>query len=1281
MRTSRRRWAAGLAGILVAVAAFPNAAAVAAPDPAKPDPLSKVDESVLRATAGTAPAEFFVRLTGKADLDDAALDSAERSAGGSSVRAGRVARTTAVYRAKVRHADRTQHGLRSLLRERKADFTPFWIANVIRVSGDRGLITELAGRSDVAAIEPVSATPLAPTTTQGAALPVFPDLAQIGADKVRSEYGVRGEGVVIGSIDTGVQFDHPALFRKYRGTRPDGTVDHDYNWYDPAGVCGGPTSGACDNMGHGTHTVGTMVGDDGRGATFGVAPGAKWIAAKGCETQYCSDEALLAAGQWMLAPTDRTGANPKPELSPDVINNSWGTRDHLYDEIVEAWVAAGIFPVFSNGNDGLSGCDTAGYPATHPLAYAVGAVGADGKAADFSSRGTASDGSIRPDIAAPGVDTRSSVPGSGYATMSGTSMAAPHVTAAVALLWSAVPNLRRDVATTRELLDATARDVEDLQCGGTAADNNVYGEGILDAYALVTKGSTAALGGVTVTATRTAAKLPDTRVTLTSSQVTRSGRTDAAGTVQLGRVPAGDYTLRVSYFGMQTHTSTVTVPATGAANVTVDLDEHVPWHVVSGTVTDPAGEPVAKAAVSVAGYPEQTFTTGPGGRFKAALPEGDFDLAVDVGGWLTPATVPVSVDGDEKVDVALAAKTDAHGYVAGVAAPKRNNSGRALKLTGDEATAEVALPFPLTFYGETYSSATVHSNGYLAFGKPDAAGGGDNTALPAAAVTAPAVFAFWDDLILDESSTVRTRTAGAEPNRTFWVTWSGAKLKAKPGVRVEFQAVLSEGGAIRVEHLSSGAGPASGAGATVGIQGPPGFTGSSLQISHNQAVLGPDRPFTFHVANAGVLRGTVTDANDGTPVIGATVRVTGPADPGGVPVSTVTDSAGRYQVEAPAATVQTAAAAASYTEASEPATVAESAVTVRNLALRTGRLTADPRVALTVPAGQSRTVSVPIANTGTASATWEVRELDEAVPPAATPGRVLSSFRSGDMPKTYGVGYRNNELLVTDSYFWGQVQRFDTKGRSRGLSRVAADGRFLSDITYLKERDLYCGATISLNGDLPILCFDPDTHEIKHSIPTPGLENPHYGLTYRAADDTFLISGGDQIQRLAGLSHPEPGAVLGGCTPPEPYIAGMALNEKTNTLWAMEQTDGQIYALDPDTCAVQGSLPDPDPSYNSGAGLHLDDDGNLWVVGSYRFPAYRAVVYHVEAGTTKYRDVPWLSVGNPTGELAAGADGALTLTVHTTGLQAGRTYTMNVLLVSNGAKAPAVPVTVTLTVT
>ena len=156
---------------------------------------------------------------------------------------------------------------------------------------------------------------------------------------------MRGENVVVANIDTGVQFDHPALVQQYRGNNGDGTFDHNYNWFDAQKLCGSP-SRPCDGGGHGTHTMGTMVGDDGDPGPnqIGVAPRARWIATNGC----CAVDALMSSFQWLMAPTDLAGQNPSPERRAHVVNNSWGgpSGDPLFQAAVQAWVAAGIFPSF-----------------------------------------------------------------------------------------------------------------------------------------------------------------------------------------------------------------------------------------------------------------------------------------------------------------------------------------------------------------------------------------------------------------------------------------------------------------------------------------------------------------------------------------------------------------------------------------------------------------------------------------------------------------------------------------------------------------------------------------------------------------------------------------------------------------------------------------------------------------------------------------------------------------------------------------------------------------------
>ena len=265
-------------------------------------------------------------------------------------------------------AARSQAAAVALVRStRAATAQSFWLRNTLLVTGDEQLAEQLArlpGVEEVRAervfpvIEPVERQ--AVLLEEGSA-PEW-GVAKIGADAVWAE-GITGSGIVVGNVDSGVQYDHEALVNQYRGNLGGGDFDHNYSWWDPTGICGAVP---CDTTGPGTHTMGTMVGGDGPGPftpDVGVAPDARWIAAKGCEDTFCSEGALLSAGQFILAPTDLAGANPDPGRRPDIVNNSWGggPGDEFYADVVGAWRAAGIVPVFSSGNAG-PGCESAGSP-------------------------------------------------------------------------------------------------------------------------------------------------------------------------------------------------------------------------------------------------------------------------------------------------------------------------------------------------------------------------------------------------------------------------------------------------------------------------------------------------------------------------------------------------------------------------------------------------------------------------------------------------------------------------------------------------------------------------------------------------------------------------------------------------------------------------------------------------------------------------------------------------------------------------------------------------------
>jgi serine protease AprX len=457
---------------------------------------TKADPWVLE-TASTGETEFLVFLSEQANLGEAARLPKKTEKG------------QHVYAALTATAERTQAPLLRELKRRRLEYRPFWIVNMIWVRGDMADVQALALRGDVAHIyanptvhvdEPVAepaftANPQAATQT-GA---IEWNITKVHAPEVWAK-GFTGQGVVIGGQDTGYQWDHPALKGKYRGW--DGsTANHNYSWHDAIHVtgssCGANSPFPCDDHGHGTHTMGTMVGDDGAGNQIGVAPGAKWIGCRNMNAGAGTPATYAECYQWFIAPTMIDGSLPDPTKAPDVINNSWScpvtegcTDPNVLLTVVQNVRAAGIVTVHSAGNSG-SACSTVRDPAAiYAESFSVGATDSGDTIASFSSRGPVTvDGSNRrkPDVSAPGVSVRSSLRGSTYTTMSGTSMAGPHVAGAVALLASAYPGLAGKVDQIENILEQSAVRLTSSQaCGGvsgTTIPNSTFGWGRIDALA------------------------------------------------------------------------------------------------------------------------------------------------------------------------------------------------------------------------------------------------------------------------------------------------------------------------------------------------------------------------------------------------------------------------------------------------------------------------------------------------------------------------------------------------------------------------------------------------------------------------------------------------------------------------------------------------------------------------------------------------------------------------------------------------------------------------------
>jgi len=430
----------------------------------------------------------------------------------------REARLDYVYRTLVDTAQGTQSSLRAELDDLGVPYRPYYVINMIRVDGHRWLTGRFEDRPGVASVilnPNVREYPRrVPLPYEPAAAPsggVQDNLAAIRAD-LAWEAGVEGAGIVVGGQDTGYDWDHPALKDRYRGWDGERAA-HDYNWHD----AWDRTPVPFDDGSHGTHTMGTVLGDDAAGNRIGVAPGARWIGCRNMRRGFGNPGSYAECMEFFLAPYP-LGGDPFVDgdvgLAPHVTNNSWGCPDFegcfpaTLRSGVDALRAAGIVMAVSAGNEG-PGCGTAATPpANYDAALSVGATAGESQITGFSSRGPV-DGLIKPDIAAPGQRIRSAVPGGGYAYASGTSMAAPHVAGAVALLWSAEQGLIGDVEGTEQILceAATPREVNrscatvslpegpfasvasppPCACGGvTGVPNNVYGCGLLDVGAAVT---------------------------------------------------------------------------------------------------------------------------------------------------------------------------------------------------------------------------------------------------------------------------------------------------------------------------------------------------------------------------------------------------------------------------------------------------------------------------------------------------------------------------------------------------------------------------------------------------------------------------------------------------------------------------------------------------------------------------------------------------------------------------------------------------------------------------
>ena len=934
--------------------------------------------------------------------------------------------------------------------------TSYWLTNVLIVRADvaRGhqpdrlvaarladLAQKLSKAKGVSSIRAETVVPLVkPVKPDANAIAgVAPEwgIEKIGAPDVWAE-GITGAGIVVATIDTGVEYTHEALVDHYRGNLGGGTFEHNYNWWDPTGICGGSP---CDNAGHGTHTMGTIVGGDLDGPLpdIGVAPGAKWIAAKGCEDFGCSEGSLLSSGEFMVAPTDLNGDNPDPSKAPDLVSNSWGNDDPnnpFYLETVQAWRSAGIIPIFAAGNAG-PGCSSAGTPGNYVEVISAGATDIDDNIADFSSRGPSPTDKISPNLSAPGVEVISSVPGNGYASFSGTSMATPHIAGTIALMMSAELGLAGDFDAVLNALNVTAVDRPDDQCGSPDADldpNFVYGEGRIDAKAavdLVKSGGT--LVG-TVSDDGTSDPIAGAKVTADNGERQFSTTADPSGAYNLF-LAAGTYTVSASAFGYETAAVLGTVIETDQETTENFELTALPRFTVSGTVTS-GGSPVDGASVVALGTPVAPASTDAAGHYEIILPIGDYTLRASFGGCSDTAFADISSTGDDVVqDFGLTRKLDNFGHACRPISFDWVDADSQSALFGDEFAGRLRLPFTFSFYGEDYTQLWISDNGYVNFLGPDQFNGFPS-GIPSPFNPNAAIYPLWQDLYLDDESEIDYATVGSGDTAAFVLEYQGVRAFGASS-RVSFEIKLWASGVIDLLYGDNAANPGAGGNALVGIENATGT--DALQLSFFEPVIAANSAVRIETVPVAILSGTVSDANDGSPISGASVA----AEPGGR--STSTDGDGHYELRLLAGSYDVTASKGGYDPVTLAVTLSEGELATLDFALSGPVGSVEPgSIEETVEFGATTQSSVRLSNNGSATLNWEAKERLIGVTLPDLPPAIAGVFRTPSYSRVHlppmqlasVAAFDPGSLPIViddpDNDSTGPVETLDVRGQSSG---------------------------------------------------------------------------------------------------------------------------------------------------------------------------------------------------------------------------------------------------------
>ena len=622
----------------------------------------------------------------------------------------------------------------------------------------------------------------------------------------------------------------------------------------------------------------------------------------------------------------------------------------------------------------------------------MGATDENDGIAEFSSRGPSSFGKVMPDVSAPGVDVVSSIPGDGYDSFSGTSMAAPHTAGTLALVLSAELALLGNVAGATDAVRTTALDIADDSCGGDedGDPNNVFGDGRIDAPAAVALVATGGTLAGDVTDVMSSDPIGGARVEATVGGRTFSASTDGDGHFELF-LGAGTYTVTASAFGYQSALATGVEVETDVTTTQDFFLAPLPRRDISGTVTsEEDGAAIEGAEVRALGTPVAPATTDASGHYTLTLPIGEYTIRVAAGGCTSveESEVTLALAGLTH-DVSLSAKLDDFGHGCRPVSFDWVDAATNTALFGDQTVGRLSLPFSFPFYGEAYDTVYVTDNGYLTFEVPEFA---DPTpsAIPSLAAPNAAIYALWQNLVIDGSSAVRYETVGASPDRAFVVEFEQMRVgphfgdlatSAAPATtgRVDVEVKLWENGAIDVLYGDNPANPGDGRDASIGIEDADGS--DALQFSLSNDLLSPNVAYRYEPVPNGVVSGSVTDANDDLPIADAVVT----ADPGGREATTGAD--GTYSLRLRPGTYQLSYASEDYVTHEEAGVVVtDGGSAIVDVALDAPVAGVEPAVLdASVDFGESSTSTISVSNTGTSDLTWQLLEREGSRTPPDLP--------------------------------------------------------------------------------------------------------------------------------------------------------------------------------------------------------------------------------------------------------------------------------------------------------